>query len=319
MATENPRGRGARARGGPTEEALKQAVVDVVTEKVQARVQKKADKQIEKLERVSARVQARADEQVERVADSIARKLGSTPPEVLDLWTRRAPGSRRPRYTRDDIAAAAVRIADAEGIDALSMRRLATDLGSGTMTLYHYVRTKDELLALVTDAVMGEVVLADGELPADDWRAAVTLVAERTRDCLLAHPWIFDIVDDPAAGPNGVRHFDQTMQAVAALPGTLGDKLDLIYALDEYTFGYCLHRREDVAAGGTAHADAWMMRYVGDLVAQGGYPAMEALVAEHGLEPTWTLMEEHGRDPDRFRRNLDRLLDGVEAALAKRS
>ncbi len=53
-----------------------------------------------------------------------------------------------------------MRIADAEGIDALSMRRLAAELGAGTMTLYHYVRTKDELLTLVTDAVMGEVVLA---------------------------------------------------------------------------------------------------------------------------------------------------------------
>ena len=55
-----------------------------------------------------------------------------------------------------------MRIADAEGIDALSMRRLAAELDAGTMTLYHYVHTKDELLALVTDAVMGEVVAAGG-------------------------------------------------------------------------------------------------------------------------------------------------------------
>ena len=74
--------------------------------------------------------------------------------ESLEVWTRPERGRRRPRYTRDEIAAAAIRVADAEGFDELSMRRLASELGAGTMTLYHYVRTKDELLALVHDAVM---------------------------------------------------------------------------------------------------------------------------------------------------------------------
>ena len=53
---------------------------------------------------------------------------------------RPAPGERRPGYTRDQIVAAAIAIADAEGYEAVSMRRLATELGAGTMTLYHYVR-----------------------------------------------------------------------------------------------------------------------------------------------------------------------------------
>ena len=70
----------------------------------------------------------------------------------------------------------AIHIADAEGFDALSMRRLAAELDAGTMTLYHYVRTKDELLSLVNDAVMGELLVPPGELP-DDWRAAITLIA----------------------------------------------------------------------------------------------------------------------------------------------
>ena len=65
-----------------------------------------------------------------------------------------------------------MRIADAEGFDAVSMRRIATELDAGTMTLYHYVRTKDELLTLVIDAVMGEVVIPDDEPMPDDWRAA---------------------------------------------------------------------------------------------------------------------------------------------------
>ncbi len=74
---------------------------------------------------------------------------------AFDVWTRPGPGSRKPLFSRDEIAAAAVKIADEEGFDALSMRRLAAELDAGTMTLYHYVKTKDELLSLVSDRLMG--------------------------------------------------------------------------------------------------------------------------------------------------------------------
>ena len=130
-----------------------------------------------------------------------------------------SPAGRQPRFTRDQIAAAAIRIADAEGSDALSMRRIAAELDAGTMTLYHYIRTKDELLALVTDAIMGEVVARPGRAAARPTGAtAVTVIANRTaRRCCERHPWMLDITDDPAIGPNGVRHFDQTLQAVSSL------------------------------------------------------------------------------------------------------
>ena len=82
------------------------------------------------------------------------------------------------------IASAAVRIADNEGLDALSMRRLASELGSGTMTLYHYVWTKDELFALVVDAVMGEVAFPKSTALPTEWRDAITLIACRSRDAL---------------------------------------------------------------------------------------------------------------------------------------
>jgi AcrR family transcriptional regulator len=239
-------------------------------------------------------------------------------PDALNVWTRHAPGTRRPRFTREEIAEAAVRIADAEGIDALSMRRLAAELDAGTMTLYHYVRTKDELLALVTDAVMGEVVVPADELAALDWRAAISAIAARSRAALERHPWIFDIVDDPAVGPNGVRHFDQSLQAMASLPGTLADKLDVISAIDEYVFGYCLHARnnrpdEAVAADGQA-----LIEYVRTLTESGDYPQLAALIAEHDVEELWSIVQEHARDRGRFDRNLARLLDGVDADLRRR-
>ena len=307
MASRNPAGAGK-----------KQQVVDKVAEKlqaqVQAKVQKSADRQLERLERASQRVQEKADHQIARAGESIARHLGASV-DYLDLWTREEPGSRKPRFSRDEIAAAAVRIADAEGIEGLSMRRLAQELGAGTMTLYHYLRTKDELLLLVTDAVMAEVVVPPDALPTDDWRAAVTAIAHRSRAALERHPWIFDIVEDPGAGPNGVRHFDQSMQAVANLPGTLRDRLDVIFAVDEYVFGYCLHRRG--GNPGEAHDPhgEGMMAYIGDLVAGGGYPTLAALIDEHGLQEIWQQVDDHGRDDGRFDRNLARLLDGIAATL----
>ncbi len=223
------------------------------------------------------------------------------------------PGRRRPRFSRDEIAAAAVRIADTEGLDAVSMRRLAVELDAGTMTLYYYLRTKDELLALLVDEVMAEVVVPPGEeLPAG-WRAAVTLIATRSRDALRRHPWILDIRDDPAVGPNSVRHFDQSMTAVAGLDVPFQVKLDIVSAVDEYVFGYCSHERtalhEDAAGGDRMRA------YVNELVASGDYPEISRLVAAEGLDPLWSQVTAHAGDPERFDRNLRRLLDGIEADL----
>ena len=116
------------------------------------------------------------------------------------VWFRQEPTSRRPAHTRADIARAAVEIADSEGFDAVSMRRVAQRLGAGTMTLYHYVRNKDELITLMSDAVMAEVVVPEGEL-SDDWRAALTQIANRTRDAFAAHHWIFERMGDGASRP----------------------------------------------------------------------------------------------------------------------
>ncbi|MGZ4765632.1 MAG: TetR/AcrR family transcriptional regulator, partial [Ilumatobacteraceae bacterium] len=207
----------------PTGEAVRQFVLDQATEKINAKLAKSADK-------VAAKSMKHAE-----ALDRLAAHL-----ETLDVWTRTERGVRKPRFNRDDIAAAAIRIADAEGFEAVSMRRLAAELDAGTMTLYHYVRTKDELLTLIVDAFLAEVVLAPGQRMPRDWRAAVTLIARRSRDALQRHPWILDIADDPNIGPNAMRHFDQSWQALSSLDASFDDKLDLIMAVDEYVFGFCL-------------------------------------------------------------------------------
>ncbi|MFT3851495.1 MAG: TetR/AcrR family transcriptional regulator [Ilumatobacteraceae bacterium] len=311
MASEKGRGaghsRGGRPRRGERDEsspagsrgdlgdALRQLVVDTVAEKMSAGLRAKA---------------AHLDERAARHEEAVARFAG--PHDVLDLWTRRAPGARRARFTLDDIAAAAVEIADTEGFDALSMRRLAVALDAGTMTLYHYVRTKDELLALVSDTIMGELILDDEEL-AGGWRAAMTNLARHALATFKRHPWIFDVRDDPPIGPNAVRHFDQSLQALADLEIPLTDKLDILSAVDELVFGHALQMRNNYADidGATT-----MSAYVADLAATGDYPQISKLIAEHGVDGTWDVVAGAFRDPDRFERSLRRLLDGVQHDLS---
>jgi AcrR family transcriptional regulator len=268
------------------------------------RTDRQQDRSARQQERLSAKA-ARAAEHLDRLSEHL---------EMLELWTRTEPAGRQPRFTRDQIAAAAIRIADAEGADALSMRRIAAELDAGTMTLYHYIRTKDELLQLVGDAIMGEIVLGpDQPLPAD-WRAAVTVIAERTRTVLLRHPWILDVADDPTLGPNGVRHFDQTIQAVASLDADLATKLDVVSAVDEYVFGYCLNQRNN--AQDAPQLDRTMVDYFETLIATGDYPALRALADGLGVDESWAAVQAHMHDDTRFARTLGRLLDGIELGLA---
>ncbi len=204
-----------------------------------------------------------------------------------------------------------MRIADREGIDALSMRRLAAELEAPTMTLYYYVRTKDELLSLIVDAVMAEVVLPPEEVLPADWKEAMVVIATRTRDVMLRHPWTTSISEGPSIGPASVRHFDQSLQALARLDQPFRVKLDILNAVDEYVFGYCSQMGEAATFG---PADE-MTEYVEHLVADGSYPQVEALIAETSTGELWRQVEDVFTDPDRFLRNIHRLLDGIERSL----
>jgi AcrR family transcriptional regulator len=315
MATKKraPRADPAQA----TADALREFVVEKTAEKLEHSLNAKVAKAARQQEK-TARQQQRTARQQERLSVKAARAAEhldrlSAHLEMLELWTRTEPSGRQPRFTRDQIAAAAIRIADAEGAEALSMRRIAAELDAGTMTLYHYIRTKDELLQLVGDAIMGEMVFGPDQPLPDDWRLAVTVIAERTRTVLQRHPWILDVTDDPTIGPNGVRHFDQTLQAVASLDVDLATKLDIVSSVDEYVFGYCLNQRNN--AQDSPLFDSTMADYFASLIDTGEYPALEAIADELGIAESWAVVETHLRDDSRFDRTLTRLLDGIEAGL----
>ena len=106
------------------------------------------------------------------------------------IWELPEHGERGPkaRYRRDTIAAAAVALADAEGLDAVTMRRMAAELGLGTMSLYNYVPTKDHLVQLMIDQVSTEYRFP--ARPPGDTRQAIVDLARQGRDITQRHPWL---------------------------------------------------------------------------------------------------------------------------------
>jgi AcrR family transcriptional regulator len=237
------------------------------------------------------------------------------------IWTRPEPTARRPRFSREQIASVALAIADAEGFTAVSMRRVAAELGSGTMSLYRYISTKAELAALLDDALMGETVIPDGELPGD-WRGALTMVAHRTRDVHLRHPWAIQALQGEGGagrgapmGPNGLRHFEQSMAALAGAPFDTRGKLDLLTIVDDYVFGHVL-RAAELNARTRAEPDeaeiAAIMEFVQDQIGSGRFPHLAALADD----PAGRSVADPGRLEQRFELGLQALIDGAFRAWA---
>jgi AcrR family transcriptional regulator len=238
------------------------------------------------------------------------------------IWARPEPGSRRPRFTREQIAVTALGIADREGFEAVSMRRIAAELGAATMTLYHYVRTKDDLVALMDDALMAEALIPPGELPAD-WRDALAEIARRTRKVLVGHPWALFSLQQAQFGPNAMRHFEQSLAAVAGTGLSPAGQLDLLAVVDDYVFGNALHANEARSRAAAAATDpaaaSALMEFGLAQLGTGEFPHMQALVASaepggSADDPPGPPMDE-GSLADQFERGLQAVLDGAAARL----
>lgn len=127
------------------------------------------------------------------------------------------PPARHPAVGREQIVRTAVAIADAEGLDAVSMRRLASTLGVGPMSLYRHVVSKDDLIALMTDAVFGERELPDPG--PEGWRAKLELIARLHWDLCRRHLWLPTVISftRPLLVPNTVAHTEWTLRALDGL------------------------------------------------------------------------------------------------------
>ncbi|MCE9579373.1 MAG: TetR/AcrR family transcriptional regulator [Deltaproteobacteria bacterium] len=231
------------------------------------------------------------------------------------IWAHPAPGARRPKLTREQLAACALRVGDTDGIDAVSMRRVAEELGVGTMTLYYYVRTKDDLLSLMEDALMAEVLIPDDQMPTD-WRAALRAIAFSTRGAFMRHPWVLTATEGLRFGPNSMKHVEQSMAAVASVPGDLTRKLAMIAIVDDFVAGHVARRSGTGAitdaSPGAVHA---IDTFVTAQLATGAYPQLRALIGEQSPVDAFTKAMTSMSDDALFEFGLEALLDGFARAI----
>jgi AcrR family transcriptional regulator len=273
----------------------------------------------EEVRRAAEEVRRAARDEAERAAGEARRAARQLPAELI--WSRAEPGARRPRLTREQIAAAALALADAEGLEAVSMRRVATALEVGTMTLYYYVETKDELLALMNDAMMGELLVPEGELPGD-WRGALAAIARRSRDAHRRHRWATE-APPGVLGPNAMRHFEQSLAAVDMLEVDFATKFELIAMVDDYVFGFSVRALQDELARLAGESEegwaAGLVDYIEAQLATGDFPHTRAILGVDGVRATLERLAALGAEEERFDRGLERLLDGIALELEGRT
>jgi AcrR family transcriptional regulator len=238
--------------------------------------------------------------------------------EQPPIWARPEPPGRRGALSRSEIVRVALEIADAEGLGAVSIRRLARELGSGAMSIYHYFASRDELLELMAEIVAAEVLVP--ELP-EDWRAALTEIARRSRAAWLKHPWLLTAAQErsTAITPNMLRHIEQSSQAVRPLAELGVDRehlTALVIAVDDYTLGYttreAMGRGREMAGRLRGVAEEPHVRY---LLESGEFPMLEQFLAD--VKPVTSEAGQCGDValPDGFEQGLDWLLDGFAARL----
>ena len=153
------------------------------------------------------------------------------------IWLREAERPAKPQpLTRERIVQAAMTIADNEGLDAVSIRRIAAELQARPMSLYAHIGSKDDLLELMHDAAVRETLV--GEVPSD-WREALRTLARYNRAAALRHPWLLATREASCPiGPASLKRMDESAAAVRELNADSAVLRALILAVDTYTLGH---------------------------------------------------------------------------------
>ncbi|MFF7868984.1 TetR/AcrR family transcriptional regulator [Streptomyces qaidamensis] len=229
------------------------------------------------------------------------------------LWDagRRPSRGPKPALTLDRIVEAAVQLADSEGLEGLSMRRVAAELGTGTMSLYRYVPGKGELLDLMLDRVQ-----RPAENPADPgvgWRAALEALARATLALYRRHPWLLQVNQSrPILGPSALDGMEKVLSLIRPMGLSDPELVSAIIMIDGYVVGAArsqLYEQEAERRTGLTDAEFWQAQVpmLEKAMASGRYPVMASLSEDA-----------FGTDFDHFEFGLQRILDGLEVLVARR-
>jgi AcrR family transcriptional regulator len=235
------------------------------------------------------------------------------------LWGVAGPGRRgpKPRRSVEEVVQAAIALADAEGLAALSMRRVAEALGLSPMSLYTYVPSKAELLDLMLDRIAGEQASPDE--PVEGWRARLEQIARQGWTRARRHPWILQIgAHRPPLGPNVLARVELTLCAIDGLGLTEMEMDQLTALVGDYVRGAvraAIDAREVEQISGMTDEQWWSMNT----------PLLEGLVDPAHYPTTVKIGEAYksGRmaPPDQernFEFGLQRVLDGVAVFIQSR-
>ena len=212
-----------------------------------------------------------------------------------------------PPLTRERVLKTAVALADREGINAVTMRRLASKLDAGAMSLYYHVPDKDALLDGMVDRVFGEIELPPTNL---DWKAALRRRAISSRQALLRHPWVVGRMEaTKAPGPYDLRLHDAVLGCLLRAGFSVEMAVQAYSVQDAYIYGFALQERT-LPLGGRdefARAARKRVREVESKVEDAArlYPNLATVVggyvAKHGYSAA-----------EAFEAGLDVILDGLE-------
>ncbi|MGN6790813.1 MAG: TetR/AcrR family transcriptional regulator C-terminal domain-containing protein [Streptosporangiaceae bacterium] len=218
-----------------------------------------------------------------------------------------------PDLTRERIVAAAIRVADAEGLTHLSMRRIATELGAAPMSLYRHVNGKDELLVSMMDSVLGEDPLP--ARPPKRWRAQLELSSRMQWQAFRRHPWLAQAlsITRPQLIPNGMRHTEWALRALDGLGLTIQEMMHVHTTLFSHVRGLALNLEAEAQAEQESGltSDEWMQTQEHGfrvIAGTGDFPLLNRLVNSE-IELNLDQLFEFG---------LGLLLDGLERHLAGR-
>ncbi|MER6989813.1 TetR/AcrR family transcriptional regulator [Saccharopolyspora hirsuta] len=225
------------------------------------------------------------------------------------VWMRDRQRGTRPALTEEKIVRAAIALADAEGLDALSMRRIASELGSGTTSLYRHITNKDELIELMANAVYAEM-----ETPAetDDWLADLAALGRGLRAALLRHPWLAQHgMRRQVLGPDVIRRADHMLGVVGRATDDASRAAVVVDSVTTFVLGSVASELSELEAQRrTGMTEAEWQRAVGEYVRQ---------VIDTGEFPHFNrrILEADDRDwESRFEFGLACLLAGIAQTLS---
>ena len=232
------------------------------------------------------------------------------PPSIELAWGLRDRGVRGPKrgLTLERIVEAGIAIAREEGLDALSMSRVARELGVGTMSLYRYVAAKGELLTLMVDTALGTPPpAAEGE----GWRTGLARWAVAVREAYRRHPWGLKVpIDGPPLGPNNVAWLDNALRALVDTPLSEQQKLSSVLLVSGFVRNDATLTADFAAASGGQQVMPGYGTLLAQLTDEADFPALHRAIASGALD------DEDNIDHE-FDFGLERVLDGIEVLIER--